>query len=368
MKYLKLYESFILESKEETKGILYPLSDGGKKTLVLLPGSGQNGGQGDADFQKLAEDLGKDFSVYTADFPNEFNVRNYANKIAKEIEANDDIKTCAVGGFSIGGAIAWHLAGALGGSKKFNKQLFFIDSGIPDSTEEFAIGIVKGNTPRVAMATPMRLIKKARSGGDFTKKEIESVKHLYSKSELDDFKSTNKGNYIEYFGEGNFPPADEEKLDAAAKSINKKMPYIIEDKYDKTEFGVRYSVKPPAVEGMAFEEGDVFNNIRFVEQDTLKKLGLGRELSPIKISKLKMNGPKKTGQGRLPELEGVGVISLVAGNKEGKPKQESDYLAQKIEAEGATSGEAKTIVIGGVEHKDITKSLDLATEIANNFN
>jgi hypothetical protein len=55
MKYLKLYESFILESKEETKGILYPLSEGGKKTLIVLPGSGKDGGQGKDDFESLAE-------------------------------------------------------------------------------------------------------------------------------------------------------------------------------------------------------------------------------------------------------------------------------------------------------------------------
>lgn len=368
MKHLKLFESFVYES-ERGGGLLYQLSRRGSKTLVLLPGSGQDGGQGDDDFQKLADHLGKGFSVYTADFTNELNVRDYARKIAKEIEANADIKTCAVGGFSIGGAMAWHLAGALAGSKKFNNQLFFIDSGIPDSTEEFAIGIVKGNTPRVAMATPMRLIKKARLGGkegDFTKKEIESVKHLFTDTELKKFKDDNEGNFIEYLGAGNFPPADDEKLDAAAKSINKKMPYIIEDKYDTTGFGVRYSVKPPAVEGMSFKEGDIFNNIRFVEQDTLKKLGLGREISPVKITKLKMDGIKKTDKRILPALKGVEVISLVASNKEGKPKPQKEITASAEEAQSSTTGKSKVILISA-EHGNITKSPSLATGIATNF-
>ena len=158
MKYLKLYEQFrlLLEADEKKDNtILYNLSQGGEKTLILLPGSGKDGGQGKDDFQSLATTLGEDFSVYSADFVNAFDVREYAKKIANEINNNDDIKQCAVGGFSIGGAIAWHLANALKGSKKFNNQLFFIDSGIPNSTEEFAENIVKGNTPRIAMATQL---------------------------------------------------------------------------------------------------------------------------------------------------------------------------------------------------------------------
>jgi len=355
MKYLKLYESFILESKEETKGILYPLSEGGKKTLILLPGSGKDGGQGKDDFQSLANSLGKDFSVYSADFVNEFNVRDYAQNIVKEIEANNDIKSCAVGGFSIGGAIAWHLAGALETSKKFNKQLFFIDSGIPNSTEEFAEGIVKGNTPRIAMAQPLNVfIKNRAGGGDITLEEEKQILHFYNDEELKTFKLRNdvKDNYLEYMG-SKFPPSTEQ-IKRESKNNN---PWIIEDKYDKIDFEKRYSVKPPEVNGKSFKEGDVINNKKFVEQDTLKKHGLGREVTPGKISK-----------DVLPALKGVEVISLIAGNKEGKAKQEADYKSQIIEAKESTDGTANTIVIKGVEHKDITKSKELATEIANNFN
>ena len=362
MKHLKLFEQFrlILEAdKKKGNTILYNLTQGGEKTLILLPGSGKNGGQGGDDFRSLAKSLGKDFSVFTADFKNEFNVRDYAKNIADEIEANADIKQCAVGGFSIGGAIAWHLANALKGSKKFNNQLFFIDSGIPTSTEEFAEGIVKGNTPRVAMATPMRLIKKARlSGkeGNFTKKEIGMVKHLYSDSELDDFRENNKDNFIEYLGAGNFPPADDKKLDAAAKAINKENPdgvYIIEDKYDTTQFKVRYSVKPKEIEKISFLEGDVINNRQFVMQDTLKKSGLGREPTPGVITPGKMLQP----------LDGVEVISLLARNKEGKPKPTEEIAASRAEAAGSTTGKSELIVIPGTEHGNITKSEGLAQKI-----
>jgi hypothetical protein len=360
MKYLKAYDQFrlILEAAEKKDNtILYSLSRGGEKTLILLPGAGKDGGQGRDDFKSLAKSLGKDFSVYSADFKNEFNVRDYAKKIANEIEANDAIKQCAVGGFSIGGAIAWHLAMALEGSKKFNGQLFFIDSGIPNSTEEFAEGIVKGNTPRLAFAIPVGLIKKARLGEDITKEEEKSVKSIYTETELKDFKEKNNGNYIEYMGK-DFPP-DNTKLDASAKVINEKTPdgvYIIEDKYDTTNFKVRYSVMPKEVESMTFKEGDVINLRAFVEKDTLAKKGLGRETTPGKITK-----------DVLPALDGVEVISLIAGNKEGKARPEEDIEAVKKEATGSTTGDSKVIVITGTEHGNITKSENLATNIKSNF-
>ena len=367
MKYLKLYESFITEKKNNNT-ILYKLSnhsmfrlyagaDKGEKVLILLPGSGEDGGQGKDDFESLAKSLGKDFSVYSADFKNAFDVREYAKKIAKEIEANDDIKQCAVGGFSIGGGMAWHLAMALKamGSKKFNNQLFFIDSGIANSTKEFAENIVtKSNTPRVAMATRMKLIKKVRSGGEFTPEEDESVKHIYTDTELKDFKEKNEGNYIEYVGE-DFPPDNDTDLDLAAKAIDENNPdevYIIEDKYDKTKFEVRYSVKPIDIKEMSFKEGDVFNLRKFVEEDTLQKKGLGRETESGEM---------------LPPLTGVEVISLVAGGNEGKAKSEDDIKECEKEAEGSTTGDSKVIVIKGTEHKNITKSPDLAKEIRDNF-
>ena len=276
-----------------------------------------------------------------------------SSSIANEIEANDDIKQFAVGGFSIGGAIAWHLAMALKGSKKFNNQLFFIDSGIANSTKEFAEGIVKGNTPRLAFAIPVGLLKKARLGIDITKEEEKPIRSIYTETELADFEKENEGNYIKYFGK-DFPP-DNTKLDAAAKVINEKTPdevYIIEDKYDTTNFKVRYSVMPKEVESMTFKEGDVINLRAFVEKDTLKKVGLGRETPGGKM---------------LSALNGVEVISLIAGNKEGKARHKEDIEAVKKEATGSTTGDSKVIVITGTDHGNITKSPNLATNISSIF-
>jgi len=41
------------EQNDTQNNILYPLSTGGAKTLILLPGSGENGGQGDSDFNEF---------------------------------------------------------------------------------------------------------------------------------------------------------------------------------------------------------------------------------------------------------------------------------------------------------------------------
>jgi len=354
MKYLKLYEQFrlILEADEKKDNtILYNLSQGGEKTLILLPGSGKDGGQGKDDFQLLADTLGKDFSVYSADFENAFDVRGYAKSIANEINNNNDIKQCAVGGFSIGGAIAWHLAMALKamGSKKFNNQLFFIDSGIPNSTEEFAEGIVNGNTPRLAFAIPVGFLKKARSGENITKEEDKLVRSIYTETELADFRKVNKGNYIEYLGK-DFPPANT-KLDAAAKTINKENPddvYVIEDKYDTTDFNKRYSVMPEEVESMTFKKGDVIMLRNFVEQDTLKKKGLGRETES---------------GGMLPPLDGVEVISLVAGKKKEGIKTSEEIDAVKLEVNNATTNANTKVEVVDAQHSNITKSKELADKI-----
>jgi len=339
------------EQNDTQNNILYPLSTGGAKTLILLPGAGENGGQGDSDFKELATNLGSDFSIYTANFPNELDVREYTQEIVDEINNNPNIRSFAVGGFSIGGAMAWHLSRLLKDEKveKFINKLFFIDSGIPNSTEEFAEGIVKGNTPRLAFAIPVGFLKKARSGENLTKEEEKSVKSIYTETGLADFKEKNNGNYIEYIGK-DFPPANT-KLDADAKTKNEENPdevYVIEDKYDTTEFDVRYSVMPKEVKSMAFKEGDVIVLRNFVEQDTLKKKGLGRELPDGGVI-----GP----------LDGVEVISLVAGKKKEGIKTSEEIDAVKLEVNNATTNANTKVEVVDAQHSNITKSKELADKI-----
>ena len=70
MENLKYFDEFLTEAEQNNtqKNILYPLSTNGDKTIILLPGSGKNGGQGKDDFKSLAKSLGEDLSVYSAEF------------------------------------------------------------------------------------------------------------------------------------------------------------------------------------------------------------------------------------------------------------------------------------------------------------
>lgn len=341
------------EVAEEKKKILFPLSKGGTKTLILLPGAGVDGGQGKGDFNQLAKSLGNQFSVYTANFTNELDVRKYAEDIANEIKNNKDIGEFAVGGFSIGGAMAWHLARVLKNLKvdKFANKLFFIDSGIPDSTDKFVGDMLAGNTPRVAIAQPLSVFKKNRAGSNLSSTEEAQIKNFYKDADLLIFKKENEGNYIEYVG-SKFPPADSE-IEKQAKGINQKDPWIIEDKYDITNFETRYSVKPKQVKGKPFKVGDPIDYKDFAERDTKKKVGLGRELP----------GGKKLGP-----LSGVEIISLIAGNKKEGKKSEEEIEAAKKEAANATSGAASNVVvIDGATHSTITISPQLSKAISSKF-
>ena len=171
------------EQDNTKKNILYPLSTNGNKTLILLPGAGGKGGN---DFNELTINLGDKFSIYTADFDNELDVRKYAKNIAEEINNNPNINSFAVGGFSIGGSIAWHLSKELKAlkSKEFNNKLFFIDSGIPNSTDEFIENMVRINTPRLATAQPLNIFIKNRNGENLTPEEEEQILKFYSNGEL----------------------------------------------------------------------------------------------------------------------------------------------------------------------------------------
>ena len=333
------------EQDNTKKNILYPLSTNGNKTLILLPGAGGKGGN---DFNELTINLGDKFSIYTADFDNELDVRKYAKNIAEEINNNPNINSFAVGGFSIGGSIAWHLSKELKAlkSKEFNNKLFFIDSGIPNSTDEFIENMVRINTPRLATAQPLNIFIKNRNGKNLTPEEEEQILKFYSNGELNAFKNRDdvKDNYIEYVGLV-FPPSTEQ----IKRNDEDNNPWIIEDKYDKTNFKTRYSVKDPKVEGMYFKDGDTIDIRNFAEKDTRKKEGLGRELPD---------------GGTIPSLNGVEIISLFAAKKnEGNKKTPEELELEAENAQKATSGLSKVVQIDAL-HGNITKSKELAQKIS----
>lgn len=340
------------EEQDDTQNkILYPLSTGGEKTIILLPGSGENGGQGYSDFNKLATNLGSDFSVYTANFPNELDVRKYVQEIVNEINNNPNIRSFAVGGFSIGGAMAWHLARILEEEnvEKFNNKLFLIDSGISNSTDEFIENMIKGNTPRVAIAQPLSVFIKNRNGENLTPDEEIQIQNFYTSEELNIFKNKEgvKDNYIEYVG-SMFPPSSEEIL-RTAKDSN---PWIIEDKYDTTNFETRYSVKPKQIKGKTFNEGDTIDYKEFAERDTKKKIGLGRELPD---------------GGTMGPLNGVEVISLLAGRKKEGDKTPEEIDNVKSEVNNITNNPSSRVEVINAQHNNITRSKELVNKISELF-
>lgn len=349
-------------TQEDTQRLLTKQSSG-SKTLILIPGSGGNAAD---DFEFLIKNLSKKFSIYTVNFPDKVDVRKYTEQIANEINNDPNINDFAVGGYSIGGAMAWHLCRdiqKLQSEKKLKKQfknkLFFIDSGIPNSTIEFAKSLNKSNPPRIAIAWPLDLFKKVRAGSPVSDNEAEEKgRKFFNTSKLDAFKKENEGNYLEYVG-SKFPPPTDSSLDADAKKINQTNPWIIEDKFDKTNFKVRFSnmVKIGAdVAGKTFKEGDPIIIQKFSEADTLTKKGLGRETGD----------PKNP---TLPPLSGVQIISIIAGlDKTGKPKsqEERDKVAGSNKA-ATTNKQGNTIFINDVDHQNIVKSPELVKAIEENF-
>jgi pimeloyl-ACP methyl ester carboxylesterase len=359
---IKLLDILKEITEKNTERLLTKHSDGGK-TLILIPGSGGNAAD---DFKSLIKNLSNSFSIYTVNFPNKVDVRKYTEQIANEINNDPNINDFAVGGYSIGGAMAWHLCRQLQKlesenklRKEFENKLFFIDSGIPNSTQEFAKGLDKENPPRIAIAWPLDVFKRVRKGSPVSDSEAEEKgRRFFNTSKLNAFKEENEGNYLEYTG-SEFPPPTDSGLDADAKKIGQTNPWIIEDKFDTTNFKKRFSnmVKIGAdVAGKTFEEGDPIIIQKVQETDTLKKKGLGRE----------------TGDPRnptLPPLSGVEIISIMAGlDKSGKPRSQDEKNKTELSNKAAsTNKNSNTIFIDDADHQNIVNSPELAKVIQQNF-
>jgi hypothetical protein len=221
-----------------------------------------------------------------------------------------------------------------------------IDSGISDSTDEFIEGMIKGNTPRVAIAQPLNVFIKNRNGENLTPDEETQIKNFYTSEELNSFKNKEgvKDNYIEYVG-SMFPPSNEE-IQRTAKDSN---PWIIEDKYDTTNFDIRYSKKFKKVKGKTFQEGDPMDYRYFAETDTAKKIGLNRELPD---------------GGIIDPLDGVEIISLVAGQKKEGSKTPEEIDDARAQVNNITNNSGSRVEVIDAQHNNITRSKELVKKIS----
>lgn len=345
-------------TRNKRSKLLQKQSSGGK-ALILIPGAGGKA----SDFATLIKTLKSDFSIYTTKFGIQFDAPELAKKIADEIESDKDIVKFAVGGYSIGGAIAWHLASKLKGleSKKFNNQLFWIDSGVPNSTADFIDGL-KGTTnpPRYAIAFNLTYFKKSRAGDVMTDDEVDKNRKVFwNEAELITWKKNHKDKFLDYTGDKIFPPSNIDIV-KQAKSIGEINPWIIEDKYDTTNFAKRYSnafkVLQADVKGKSFLEGDDIVTNKFIEKDTLPKTHLGRE----------SEDPKNP---ILPALSGVQIISIAAGLTKNGTKLSSNEKKNKGKIDFAASNSKNSNIefIDDVNHQDIVKSPKLAELIRSKF-
>jgi len=336
--------------------LLTKQSSGGK-TLILIPGAGGKA----SDFTTLIKNLKKDFSIYTIEFGKNFDAPEFAAKITNELSSNKDIVKFAVGGYSIGGAIAWHLAKKLKELKleKFNNQLFWIDSGIPNSTAEFIAGIknTSTNPPRYAIAFNLTHFKKSRNGEVMKDEEVDKNRKVFwTKAELIAWKKDNKGKFLDYTENNKFPPSNDE-LDKQAKIIKQTNPWIIEDKYDKTNFNKRYSnavMFKANVSGKSFLDGDTIVTNASIDYD-----------APPTRSGRESGDPKNP---ILPALSGVQIISIAAGlTKDGLKRSDDEKEKKKKEDSTASDSKNNDIVFIDATHENIVESPKLAELIKSKF-
>lgn len=319
MKYLKLYESFILESQSETSIIkLYPeeqIFDKSKKSILLIPGG--EVGKPEVDYSKIAPGLVDTFNVYSCNWPEEINVKKFAMNLSKELT---NIGKFTIGGFSFGCPIAFHLANILenNGNKNFLKTVFFIDGGAPvNSPEEQKTNIVLMNPPRarcakrfdfycqdlrdngVTLSPDLKLPLEPKAvesealknfgtqwnstvkvDADFTKTNT-----TFDEKEYNNWKSGKQ--VLEFLGETTIPTIEDIKQLITDKKFKEESVWIVEDKFPTQEILTHYGLnitdwlgQPKA--GESFVELDIRGKMQFAEKQITTKTDWYREKITLK--------------------------------------------------------------------------------------
>jgi len=319
MKYLKLYESFILESQSETSIIkLYPeeqIFDKSKKSILLIPGG--EVGKPEVDYNKIAPGLVDEFNVYSCNWSETIDVIKFAGELFEELT---DIGKFAIGGFSFGCPIAFHLANILekNGNENFLKTVFFIDGGAPvNSPEEQKTNIVLMNPPRAICAKRFDFYCQdlKQNGVTFSPDlelplepkaiESEALKNFgtqwNSTVKVDaDFKKANttfdESEYttwkngkqvLEFLGTTTIPTIEDIKKLITDKKFKEESVWIVEDKFPTDVILNHYKLnlttwigQPKA--GESFIEQDIRGKIQFAEKQITTKTNWYREEITLK--------------------------------------------------------------------------------------
>jgi hypothetical protein len=314
MKYLKLYVSFILESQSETSIVkLYPeeqIFDKSKKSILLIPGG--EVGKPEVDYSKIAPGLVDKFNVYSCNWPETINVKEFAMNLSGELT---NIGKFTIGGFSFGCPIAFHLAKILekNGNKNFLKTVFFIDGGAPvNSPEEQKNNIVLMNPPRaicakrfdfycqdlqqngVTLSPDLKLPLESKAvesealknfgtqwnsnvkvDADFTKANT-----TFDASEYNTWK--NGKEVLEFLGSTTIPTIEDIKKLITDKKFKEESVWIVEDKFPTKVILNHYGLnitgwigQPKA--GESFIEQDIRGKMQFAEKQITTKTNWYRE-------------------------------------------------------------------------------------------
>ena len=325
MKYLKLYESFILESQSETSIIkLYPEDqtfDEKKKSILLIPGG--EVGKPEVDYSKIAPGLVDTFNVYSCNWPENINVKEFAQNLSDELT---DIGKFAIGGFSFGCPIAFHLANILetNGNRNFLKTVFFIDGGAPvNSPEEQKTNIVLMNPPRARCAKRFDFYCQdlEKNGVTFSPDiklplepkvvESEALKNFgtqwnstvkvdadftkanttFNEKEYNNWKSGKQ--VLEFLGTTTIPTIEDDYPKKGIKQLitdnkfKEESVWIVEDKFPTQEILTHYGLnitdwlgQPKA--GESFVELDIRGKMQFAEKQITTKTNWYRERITLK--------------------------------------------------------------------------------------
>jgi hypothetical protein len=179
MKYIKLYEQFIESDEIKYDIVPYPSEQklDKSKSLILVPG-GDNGDP-ENDYSKIAPSLLESYNVYSFHWPDNINIKEFANKIASQIDNVVKNPFCLVG-FSFGVPICWRIAQKLEGkSENYQNLIISIDGTMLVSDQsEHMYNSLSGNPPRKISAKRLDFYKSELGEGD-VKESDDVIKQFY---------------------------------------------------------------------------------------------------------------------------------------------------------------------------------------------